>query len=90
MTGPSPAAQGSIRVLLHLRRPAEFGLESRVHAVHLTLRDGFARSADQARRKILDLVRRGQSFDLAVHEQADPVTVAPELVELVAAWKGAG
>lgn len=81
-------AQGSvIRVLIHLRFPGAFGVPDQTLPVRLTLREGFARSADQARRKILDLVGRGQAFGLEVLEHAEPRSFEPKRVVLVATWE---
>lgn len=76
-----------IRVLLHVRYPAAFGFEEQTLPVRLTLREGFARTADQARRKILDLVSRDQDFTLNVMEQSEPFEFRPEQVVLVATWE---
>lgn len=87
MKGPTEAQGSVIRVLMHLRFPGAFGVPEQTLPVRLTLRDGFARTADQARRKILDLVRRGQAFALDVVENPEPWSVEPERVVLVATWE---
>lgn len=71
---------------MHIRYPPAFGLEEETLPVRLTLRDGFARTADQARRKILDLVERGQEFSLDAREREEPFSFQPDQVALVATW----
>ncbi len=71
---------------MHVRYPPAFGLEEETLPVRFTLRGGFARTADQARRKILDLVARGQEFTLDVVERDEPFAFQPDQVTLVATW----
>lgn len=87
MTAPAQPRGACIRVLMHIRYPAAFGFEEETLPVRFTLRGGFAQTADQARRKILDLVERDQEFSLDVMEQPEPYDFQPERVVLVATWE---
>jgi hypothetical protein len=87
MTAPADGSGTRIKVLMHIHYPAAFGFPEQTLPVRLTLRDGFARTADQARRKILDLVGRDQAFALEVVEQSDPFEFDPDRVRMVATWE---
>ena len=76
-----------IRVQIQQRYPAQFGLPETVHPEQFILSEGFARTADQARRKILDLVERGQTFELDGVGTDAPREFRPERVVLVATWE---
>lgn len=87
MKGPTGEEGPVIRALLHVRHDPAFGLPEETVPVHLTLREDFARTADQARRKILDLVERGQEFSLGDRNRSEPYAFDPDRVVLVATWE---
>jgi hypothetical protein len=87
----STEGQGTaIRALLEIRVEAAFGLPEETVAIRLTLTEDFARTADQARRKILDLVERGQEFALESRERDEAYAFRPEQVVMVATWEAEG
>lgn len=87
MKGSTEGQGTAIRALLEIRVEAAFGLPEETVAIRLTLTEDFARTADQARRKILDLVERGQEFALESRERDEAYTVRPDRVVTVATWE---